>query len=212
MGWMARAAAALVCMAAAGAPALAAQQGAKADFRAHGASADVRFMANWVVETADHRGRPFAVVDKKEARLYVFNAEGRLSGSSVVLLGQAVGDASAEDVGEHTQDGQVPMSERTTPAGRFLSEPGRNLHGEAVVWVDYAAAFAIHRLRPGASLRSRKAKLASASPLDNRVSLGCVVVPVPFYEEVVQPALGRHRGVVYVLPETRSVRDMLDAL
>lgn len=213
MGWWARAAAAaLVCVAAASGPALAAQQGARADFRAQSASADVRFMADWVMQTADHRGLPFAVVDKRDARLYVFDAEGRLSGSSAILLGQTTGDASAHEVGEHTQAGQVPLEERTTPAGRFISEPGRNLAGEDVVWVDYAAAFAIHRLRPGASRRAREAMLESPSPLDNRVSLGCVVVPVAFYEGVVQPALGRKRAIVYVLPETRSVRDMPEAL
>ena len=32
--------------------------------------------------------------------------------------------------------------------GRFASAPGRNDKGEAIVWVDYDASFAIHRLRP----------------------------------------------------------------
>ena len=77
-----------------------------------------------------------------------------------------------------------------------------------MVWVDYAAAFAIHRLRPGASFRSREARLATASASDNRASLGCVVVPAAFYDKVVQPVLGRQRAVIYVLPETRSVREV----
>jgi hypothetical protein len=33
-----------------------------------------------------------------------------------------------------------------------------------------------------------------------------VVVPVGFYERVISPVLGRQRGVVYVLPETRAVQ------
>lgn len=185
-----------------------AQAANKPDFAAHDASEDARFVADWVMESADHRGLPFAVVDKKDARIYVFEANGRLSGATAALLGQAVGDESAPDVGAHTQTGEVPAHERTTPAGRFLSQPGRNLDGEHVVWVDYASAFAIHRLRPGASLRSREARLASASAADNRASLGCVVVPAAFYEQVVQPLLGRNRAVIYVLPETRSVRDV----
>ncbi|MDP3856360.1 MAG: hypothetical protein Q8Q73_01215 [Stagnimonas sp.] len=190
----------------------AAQPAGKPDFGAQHASEDARFVVDWVMGSADHRGLPFAVVDKKDARIYVFAGDGRLSGAAPALLGQAVGDESAPDVGAHTQAGEVPMPERTTPAGRFVSQPGRNLDGEHVVWVDYAAALAIHRMRPGASYRSREARLASATPGDNRASLGCVVVPEAFYEGVVQPLLGHRRAVVYVLPETRSVRDVFGAL
>jgi hypothetical protein len=190
------------------ATAIAQPGGGKPDFGAHRASDDVRYVAQWAMESSDPRGLPFAVVDKKEARVYVFDARGRLSGATPALLGQAVGDVSAPDVGEHTQAGEVPLHERTTPAGRFMSEPGRNLAGEHVVWVDYAAAFAIHRLRAGASLRTREARLASAMPEDNRASLGCVVVPPAFYDNVVAPMLGRSRAIVYVLPEMRSVREV----
>lgn len=188
-----------------------AQQKAEADFGEHHASADARYVAHRVLESADHRGLPFVIVDKKEARIYVFEPGGRLSGASSALLGQTRGDYSAPDVGAHTQSGKVPLAERTTPSGRFVSEPGLNRGGEHVVWVDYAAAFAIHRLRPGASRPSREASLASATPGDNRMSLGCVVVPAAFYSRVVQPLLGRDRGVVYVLPEERPVHEMFDA-
>lgn len=197
---------ALCCM-----PALAQTTGAP-DFGAQQASDDARFVADWVMNSADHRGMPFAVVDKKDARIYVFESGGRLTGAAPALLGQTVGDDSAPDVGAHTQAGEVPVAERTTPAGRYISQPGRNLDGEHVVWVDYAAALAIHRVRPGASLRSREARLASATPDDNRASLGCVVVPGAFYDNVVQPVLGHSRAVVYVLPETRPVRDIFGAL
>jgi hypothetical protein len=185
-----------------------AQPAGKPDFASNEASDDTRFVAEWVMQSADHRGLPFAVVDKKGAHVYVFDAQGRLSGATPALLGQAIGDESAPNVGANTQAGAVPMDERTTPAGRFISRPGRNLDGEHVVWVDYASAFAIHRLRPGSSLRSREARLASATAADNRASLGCVVVPAAFYDAVVHPLLGRNRAVIYVLPETRSVRDL----
>lgn len=213
MGWWGRAAAAagVVMGLAASVPAWSAEAG-KADFGVQTASDDAQYVANWAVESADHRGLPFALVDKKDARIYVFDANGRLSGTTAALLGQAIGDESAPEVGAHTQDGNVPASERTTPAGRFVSAPGRNLDGDAVVWLDYAAAFAIHRLRPGASLKSREARLASDSPQDNRASLGCVIVPGAFFDGVVQPLLGRSRAVVYVLPETRSVKDIFGAL
>jgi hypothetical protein len=57
-------------------------------------------------------------------------------------------------------------------------------------------------------LRAREARLASPTPEDNRASLGCVVVPAAFYDSVVEPMLGHGRAVVYVLPETRPVREL----
>jgi hypothetical protein len=174
------------------------------------ATADARYVVQWVQGTRDNDGMPYAVVDKKAARLYVFDAAHRLVGSSTVLLGAAVGDESAPGIGAKDPKDMLPH-ELTTPAGRFVSEPGRNLDGEAVVWVDYDAGFAIHRVRPGASLPGRLRKLDSAGTADNRTSLGCVVVPQAFYESVVSRVLGQRRGVVYVMPETRPVRTVFGA-
>lgn len=145
--------------------------------------------------------RPWAVVDKANARLTVFHADGRLAGSTPALLGRDLGDRSVPGVGERAQTGRLRPGDRTTPAGRFDATPGRNTQGEAVVWVDYAAAFAIHRVRPGPGLADRLRRLASAWPDDNRVSAGCVVVPVDFYLSVVQPVLGQGRSTVFVLPD-----------
>lgn len=170
-----------------------------------GASADTRYVVQWVQAARDNEGMPYAVVDKKAATLYVFDAAGRLVGSSTALLGAAPGDHTVPGVGaKHPKD--LLPHELTTPAGRFVSEPGRNLDGEAVVWVDYDSGFAIHRVRAGASEAGRQRKLATPTPADNRASLGCVVVPVAFYEGVVQRVFGQRRAVVYVLPETRPVQ------
>jgi len=174
-------------------------------------SADAQRVIAWVKSSKDNSGRPFAVVDKRNAKLYVFGADGRLAGQTTALLGQAVGDDIAPEVGAHAQSGHVPVAERTTPAGRFEAAPGRNDHGEPIVWVDYDSAFAIHRVRPGRTWKMRADRLASANPADKRVSWGCVVVPVDFYERVVQPVLGTARSVVYVLPETRPLASLLPA-
>jgi hypothetical protein len=185
---------------------------ASVDFGAQQPSADTRYVAQWVLEADDHRGRPFVIVDKKDARVYVFESRGRFIGASPALLGQTLGDSSAPGVGEHTQAGTVPLAERTTPSGRFVSEPGTNLDGEHVVWIDYGAAFALHRLRPGAARQDREARLASTAASEHRVSLGCVVVPVTFYTDVVQPLLGRTRAIIYVLPEESSARETFKSL
>ncbi len=169
-------------------------------------------LIRWVVRTRNHGSRPFAIVDKREARIHLFDRAGREQGSSSVLLGQAVGDDMAPDVGEHAQAGRVPFEERTTPAGRFVTEPGRNLTGEPVVWVHYESAFAIHRLRTGTSYKERLQRLASTSPGDKRASLGCVIVPESFYLGVVQRLLGEGPAVVYVMPENGSMRELLGAM
>ena len=177
----------------------------KPDFRGQPVSEPARAVAEWALASGDHRARPFAVVDKKDARLYVFTGHGRLVGATPALLGLARGDESVPGVGRKVSTG-IPRHERTTPAGRFESEPGHNVSGEAIVWFDYDAALAIHRLRPAAPSERRPQRLASDSPADNRISLGCVVIDEAFYEQVVAPTLGKQRGVVYVLPETRDWR------
>lgn len=165
-------------------------------------SDDVWRLAQQVRETADHERRPFAIVDKRAALLVVFHADGRLAGSTAALLGSAYGDETAPGVGERAQRGALRPGDATTPAGRFVTHPGHNHTGEAVVWVDLQAAFAIHRLRPGRAHATRARRLASADPGDKRISEGCVVVAVAFFTRVVLPVLGQQPAVVYVLPET----------
>jgi hypothetical protein len=193
-------------------PAWAEDDLAKADFGSHRVSADARLVAERVLELADHGGRPFAIIDKQDARIYVFDANGRLSGASAALLGQMRGDHASPEVGAHAEVGSVPVHERTTPAGRFVSEPGLNPEGEHLIWIDFSVALAIHRLRPGASQLHREARLASFTSEDNRVSLGCVVVPPGFYDQVVRPAIGSSKAIIYVLPEETSAREMFDWL
>lgn len=124
------------------------------------------------------------------------------AGTSAVLLGQTLGDEIVAGVGERTQQQVLRPQDLTTPAGRFSSEPGQNRSGEPIVWIDYGSAFAIHRLRPGASRQQRAARLASNDAMGRRLSAGCVVVPEAFYDAIVAPLLGHYRGVVYVMPES----------
>lgn len=170
-------------------------------------TAETREVIDWIVASQDHQQLPFAVVDKKEARLFVYDAQGRLRGTTPALLGLAPGDGGLASM-QQRDVSRLAAAERTTPAGRFASEPGHNLKGEDIVWIDYDAALAIHRLRPAPAHERRAERLASATPKDNRISLGCVVVPVAFYEQVVAPVLGKRRGVVYVLPEARPAREL----
>jgi hypothetical protein len=182
------------------------------EFIAAGPSAEARSLVDWVLQRRDAGDKPFAVVDKRAAHIYVFHADGRLAGHSAALLGSTPGDHTVPGVGARAQLGQVGPDERTTPAGRFEAVPGENDKGEHVVWVDYASAFAIHRLRPGFAYQARASRLATVQARGKRVSWGCVVVPVAFYQQVVERVLGQARSVVYVMPELAPVGAVFGAV
>lgn len=183
---------------------------AHADFDGLPAPADVRRIADWALASGDHAGLPYAVLDKVHARVYVFDRAGRLQGSSPVLLGLARGDDSVPGIGERPI-GKIRPHERTTPAGRFVAEPGHNTKGEDIVWVDYDAAVSMHRVRPTNPKERRLQRLASPTVADNRISYGCINVPVAFYEARIHPVFGRGKGIVYVLPETRPLEQVFTA-
>jgi hypothetical protein len=172
------------------------------------AAQDVARVTAWIRATGNHQGLPFAVIDKKAAMLHVFAASGRLLGSSPVLLGLAVGDDSVPGIGTRKLS-DIRPAERTTPAGRFMSEPGRNLQGEDIVWIDYDAAVSMHRVRASNKADRRLQRLATPTAADNRISYGCVNVPAAFYDAHVKPVFGLQPGVVYVLPETRPLDTLL---
>ena len=153
------------------------------------ASDEVKSFARDAVASGDSGARPFAIVDKKNARLYVYAADGRLRAASPVLLGLARGDDSVPGIGERPISSIRP-GERTTPAGRFIAEPGRNLAGEDIIWVDYDAAVSMHRVRANNKAERRLERLASTTASDNRISYGCINVPAAFYDTHVKPLIG----------------------
>jgi hypothetical protein len=182
-----------------------AQRVKHANFEQESASRDARAVANWVVDSGDSQRMPFAIVDKKDAKVFVFDARGQLRGAAPALLGLAVGDDAVPGIGNRALSGIRP-EERTTPAGRFVATLDRNLKGKEILWVDYAGAVSMHPVVPGTPLERRLQRLTSPTPLDNRISYGCINVPAQFFEKVVRPAFTGTNGIVYVLPETRSAQ------
>jgi len=182
-----------------------------ADLLGASASDDVRQTADWVVRTDDNRGRPFIIVDKKAAKVFVFDGRAHLRGATMVLLGLAVGDESAPGVGDRPL-AQIRPEERTTPAGRFEASFGLNLAGQDVLWIDYDAALALHRVLNVGTRQHRLERLAAGSALDRRITFGCINVPVKFYEDVVQAEFRGAVGVVYILPETRPIHEVFPGL
>lgn len=174
------------------------------------ASGAVRQLLGWVRTTGDHHHLPFIIVDKVQARVYVFRKDGELAASAAALIGLAVGDESVPGIGDRKLSSIRPF-ERTTPAGRFDASLGRNLHGADILWLDYDGALSLHRVVAGTLKERRAQRLASAVPADRRISFGCINVPVRFYEQFVRPAFAETRGVVYVLPEVRSLQSVFGA-
>ncbi len=182
------------------------KQGLKvAQFARELASMDAKHAADWVVESGNNAGLPFVILDKKEAKVFVFHADGKLRGAAPALIGFAVGNDSAPDIGTRKLSAIRP-EERTTPAGRFVASLDRNRKGGQILWVDYDAAISLHPVVTSNAKERRAERLASPSPLDNRISYGCINVPADFFKNVISPAFAGSDGIVYVLPETRSVR------
>ena len=179
----------------------------RAEFARIRAPRDVRQLADWVVETANNAGLPFVIVDKSNARVFVFDAGGRIQGAAPALLGVARGDHTVPGIGDRELS-DMPPETRTTPAGRFVARRGMSTRGEDVVWVDYEAGVSLHRVITTRPEERRLQRLATPTPLDNRISYGCINVPARFYEQVVSPVFSGTDGIVYVLPETLSAREV----
>ncbi len=177
------------------------------DFARAQASPDVRHIADWVADSGDNSGLPFAIIDKTNARVFVFEPDGAFRGASPVLLGLARGDHTVPGIGEREMS-LIRPDERTTPAGRFVAERGKNMDGEDIIWIDYDAAVSMHRVRAKKPRERRLERLASPTPADNRISYGCVNVPVKFYNNVIDRTFASATAVVYVLPETRAAHDV----
>lgn len=164
-------------------------------------------LAAWVRETADNQGLPFLVIDKVSAQVAAFDREGRLIGVGPALLGLARGDVSPPGIGARPLSTITP-GERITPAGRFLASMGENLGGKGILWIDYDAALSLHPVITTRPADRRLQRLATATADDNRISFGCVNVPADFYAGVVEPVFRDTTGVVYILPEVRSVAEV----
>ncbi len=201
----------LCLLGAAVASAAAAQPAPRAAFQGVPASAQVRTMADWVLASGDNQGLPFVIVDKMEAKVFVFQAKGEIRGAAPALLGLARGDVSTPGIGDRPL-ARIAPEERTTPAGRFLAARGRNIGDHDILWIDYASAVSLHPVVTSNPKEQRLRRLASPSADDNRISYGCINVPAAFYNGVIVPAFTGTSGVVYVLPEVRPIHEIFAGL
>ena len=179
----------------------------RADFKRIQASSGVHHIADWVVDSGDNKGLPFVIVDKTNAKIFVFDVNGRIRGAAPVLLGLARGDDTVPGIGDRELSGIRP-EERTTPAGRFVAERGMSTRGVDILWVDYDSAVSLHRVIVANPKDRRFERLATPTSEDNRISYGWINVPIAFYNRVLNPSFDVSNGIVYVLPEIKPLRQV----
>jgi len=167
----------------------------------------VRQLAHWVVSAGDNAKLPFVVIDKNAAVVAVFSGKGKLLGSGPALIGSAVGDDSAPGVGDR-ELADIPLKDRTTPAGRFIGGYGRIARQRGVLWVDYATAISMHPVVTANPKEKRLQRLQSRTPKDNRITHGCINVSAAFYNSTVAPTFRKSRGLFYILPDTRPLSEV----
>ncbi len=184
-----------------------------ADFSAMDAgrqpTTDARHMADWVVQRRDNGRMPFIVLDKRDARLYVFDVQGHLLAQTAVLLGSAHGDETYPGIGD-VPIADVKPYQRTTAAGRFVTRPGLDADHTDVVWLDYDAALAMHRVINKVKAERRLQRIASNNPKVRRISWGCINIPIEFFDTYISPTFGKRSGVTYVIPERKTFAEVFE--
>ena len=168
-------------------------------------------VADWVAASQDNDSRPYAIIDKVNASLLLFDAKGKSLGQVPVLIGVAVGDDATPGIGNKDL-AEIGPAEKTTPAGRFLAKYGL-AGGEKVLWVDYATSVALHPIPSTASKKEkRRERMLSSTSDDNRITFGCINVPKAFYSKSLGPLFRKRGGYVYVLPDTKSLEEVFPRL
>jgi hypothetical protein len=150
---------------------------------------------------------PYIVIDKQAAAMFMFDAEGRLVGEAPVLLGIASGDDSTPGIASKSL-ASIGPAERTTPAGRFVAKFGRAVGRQRVLWVDYSTSVALHAVVTTNRKERRAERLLTSAAEDNRITFGCINVGASFYNQKVRPLFQKSGGVVYILPDTKSLDEV----
>lgn len=176
------------------------------------ASPDAALVADWVSTASDNYNLPYAIIDKKQAAIFLFDARGKPLGSAPVLIGIAAGDDATAGIGSKKLS-EIGPAEKTTPAGRFLAKYGYAAGKQRVLWVDYATSVAIHMIPKDTPKKERRVqRMLSETAADNRITFGCINVPIAFYTKQMRPQFQKKGGYVYILPDSKKIEDVFPRL
>ena len=150
---------------------------------------------------------PLMPVDQVLVSVLIFDEDGRLQGAEPALLGLARRDNSTPGIGQR-KNSNIRTDERATRAGRLIASLGRDVYGGEMLWMAYDTAISLHPIVKGTSEDRRSQRLNSKSPDDNRISYGCINVPIKFYELLIRHTFSGISGIVYILPETRTAQEV----
>ncbi|MEJ7934703.1 hypothetical protein WG907_10590 [Sphingobium sp. AN558] len=168
-------------------------------------------VADWIAATGDNRSLPYVIVDKRAARAFLFDAKRTYRADVPILIGRAIGDEASPGIGKKSL-AEIGPAEKTTPAGRFLARFGFAAGKQSVLWVDYATSVALHPIPAGNPKERRRARMLSPGIDDNRITFGCINVPLVFYNKSVRPLFRKKGGYIYVLPDTKSPEEVFPPL
>ena len=152
-----------------------------------------------IVGQNDNQGKQFIVADKQAGTLTMYTASGQQITSTPALFGKTAGDS---------------VSSKNTPSGRFETKQANvrteGYGGSAQVLTQNGqnlqlggSPYAIHRVYTKYASENRQGRLDTPTATDNRISLGCINVPVDFYDTYLN---SDQDTVVYVMPETDTGR------
>ncbi|WP_413071734.1 hypothetical protein [Sphingomonas sp. 1P08PE] len=171
-----------------------------------------RQVADWIASSSDNHAMPYAIVDKVNGAVFLFDARGRLLASVPALVGIAMGDEASPGIGSKKL-GEIGPAEKTTPAGRFLAKFGLAFGRERILWVDYATSVAIHPIPADSAKReNRRERMLSPTSDDNRITFGCINVPKMFYGKFLKPLFQKKGGYVYIMPDTKPLDEIFPRL
>jgi len=174
-------------------------------------SAGATRVANWIAASGDNHALPYIIIDKPAARAFLFDSDGNALSDAPVLIGVAPGDDATPGIGAKSL-AEIGPAEKTTPAGRFLARFGIAAGNKKMLWVDYATSVGLHPIPPGTQKEHRRERMLSPAIEDNRITFGCINVPIAFYNKGVVPQFGKKGGYVYVLPDTKPLEEVFPRL
>lgn len=161
-------------------------------------SSSANVVNSWVRQTRDNNGQKYIIADKVAGTIHIMDAKGREIATAPALYGKRHGDN---------------MSLGETPAGIFTlkTRPAPTSYGgdlQQFATAPNGGIYAIHRVITNNNQR-RVARLNSPTASDNRISLGCINIPVNIYNKYLQKGF---KGKLYVLPEQKKLSAVFPGL